>query len=126
MNITSLRQRTGACSPRSVLLWHLSLAGILLFLYFGVVLLRPNAMDETGKKFRRPAGQFQANARTLFATVRYLLTPESDIEIAPAAIGSSTAALTIQASGRPFETFAYSSNQTEMPSALSTNWPARS
>src|SRR5258706_9624930 len=114
MNITLLCQKTRTRSLRSALLWHLGLAGVLALLGFGVGLLLQPARTESGKRFRMPAGQLQADARTLVAAVRYLLATESDIQIAPAAISGSAADLTIQAPVRPFDTFAYLSNQTEM------------
>ena len=123
MNTTSLR--TEADSLKSVLLCHLSLVCILLLPCFGEVLLRTPLEKEGGKHVRIVAYHFQADARTLIATLRYLLAPESDIEFAPAAI-SGTAAFTIKAPQQPFETFAYSSNQTEIASEPSTNRPARS
>ena len=126
MNTSPLCQKTSTRSPKLALLCYSSLAVVLSFLCLGMGMLLPLFKNEVGNNFPRPPGQLQADARTLVAAVRYLLEPEPHIETVPAAFSGSTVTFTQQALGQPFETSVYSSNRTEMPSAPSTNPPARS
>ena len=125
MNTPLRRQRIKICSPKSILRWHLSLAGLLSFLCFGVGLILPPIKNEAGNNFPMPRGQLQADTRTLVAALRYLLEPVPDIAMAPAAFSGSDAAFTLQALRRTSVPFAYS-NQTGLHPGSLTNRPARS
>lgn len=63
---------------------HFKLVIGLASVCLGVGLLLPAIQIGFWHHQRVPAGQFQADMRTMVAEVRYLFTPETDFEKAPA------------------------------------------
>jgi hypothetical protein len=123
MKTTPQCQSPRTRSTMAVLLCPLVLAGGMLCFCVGVGLQLPPARSDAGKNFRMPPGQLQADVRTVGAALRYLLEPETDNQLNPAVFSGN--AFAIQVTGRPYETFAYASNLTDITCAPSTNRPDR-
>jgi hypothetical protein len=104
--------------------FNFKLAGALASVCLVTGLLLPYINYRPANHHRMPRGQFQADMRTMVAAVRYLFTPESDMEKNPAYFAGSTGPITQRALARPLETSDRSSNQTETNVASATSLPA--
>ncbi len=125
MNTSPLCERTNSRNRKFPLLVLLVLAGALSILCFGVGSLLLQGETAARNTRTMPAGQLQADARSVVAALFYVLEPDSDIEIDPVAFSGNRAEDTLPAPNWRLETFA-SSNQVALRSGPSTNRPGGS
>jgi len=114
------------CRLKTAPVLALSFATTLLLLGIGVWVLHPLIMNKIENRRPQPAGQLQADARTLAAAVRFLLDSDSGSHWSPVPTSSFASGFAVQPLGSPPVAYSYSSNQTEFPTEPPTNRPARS
>jgi hypothetical protein len=103
--------------------FNFKLAGALAAVCLVTGLLLPYINFRGANHHRMPPGQFRADMRTMVAAVRYVFTPESDVE-KTANFVVRTGPITQRALARPLEMSDRSSNQTGTNVASATSLPA--
>jgi len=114
-----------ASRRRTALAWLSSLVLLLLVAPVGTWLWLIAGANPNSSPSPRPLppGQFQAEARTFVAAIRYLMTPETDPLPVPAAPLTYSNLLAFQSSAPSFSGFP--SNMAEFPTGPATNRPGR-
>ena len=114
-----------ATSPKTALVWSFVIAATAFCLVVGVWRSLPSEPRFVGSQRSLPAGQLQADARTLFAALNYLLDRDMDQgwSVTPATAFPTT--LAAQPLGTTPMSICCLSNQAELPSESATNQPAR-
>jgi hypothetical protein len=123
MNTQLNFQRTKTRSPKR--LFNFRFAAVLASVCLGVGLLLPVIKNGLWHHHRMPAGQFQADMRTMVAALRYLFDSEPDIEKNPAPFAGSPATFTQRTPERTVKMSDSSSNQTETDTGSATNLAAQ-
>jgi hypothetical protein len=124
MNARSSSRRGTTRSRKAMLTCSLSIIAALCLLCVGVLTRLPAPFNKTEAPRPRPAGQFQADARTLVAAFRFLIEPEVDVRLFPATTSSVPGLFAVQ--GLPPAKSSSFSNQLEFPSEPHTNGFGRS
>jgi len=109
---------------KTTLAWLFSLVLLMLFVFVGGWLWLTSGPNPNGNAHPLPSGQLQADARTFVAAVRYLMTPETDLPLAPATPLIYSNLLAFQSSAPALSGFP--SNMAEFPAEPATNRPGRS
>jgi hypothetical protein len=123
---TSLNhQKISNKNRRLARIFNFKFAIVTASLCLSVALLLPVIKNLAGHNHPMPAGQFQADARTMAAAVRYLLASESTNN-KPVQFKDKPVAFAQIKSGRSLEMSGTSSNQTEIRTDAATNLPAQS
>ena len=120
MNNSAIAARTPA--RQNPLLWPASMVGVVLCLLVGAWMWLPSVKREERRAL--PNGQLQADARTAFAALNFLLAPETDPGLPtarPASCASNFAVGPVMSA-----TFCCASNQSELQSEQITNVLTRS
>ncbi len=121
MKTSSLCKNTPARAPRILLCFHLTLAGVFLIFCVWAASLQPAIQLAGHHHPHLPAGQFEADARTVIAAMRFVLEPEPRVDKNAVAVSSDAEVYTVRALDWPCEIFAYSSNQIELNAVAFTN-----
>lgn len=107
--------------------WSAGIAVVVLLVFAGARVLISSVTSDPQKVSRHPAGQFQADARTLVAAFSYLFESEADSICPEAPTGAATlCASNVAVQPLTSASFCCTSNQAESFSELITNVPARS
>jgi hypothetical protein len=122
MNSQFSLRRDRIVSPTTALVWMLGIAATAVILCACMWASLPPANDDSFTRRPLPAGQLQADARTFFAALDFLLDHSPDLGLPAAAMAScpSNFQLTLPSA------FCCVSNQAELLCEPVTNVPARS
>ena len=108
-------------------IWYLCIATVVLLLAMNVWLLMPQENVRSQNPRPLPAGQFQADARTLVAAFTYLFNHEVESGAAEMPAGSAVlCASNLNVQSLTPASFSCLSNPSELLSGLLTNVPVRS
>jgi len=122
MNSRFSLRRAQIVSPTTALAWMLGIAATAVILCACMWASLPPANNDSVMRRPLPAGQFQADARTFFAALDFLLDHSPDPDLPAAAMASCRSNFQ---SPLP-SAFCCMSNQAELLSEPMTNVPARS
>lgn len=103
--------------------WPLGIAAVALFMFGGVWIFLSSTRNDPGRG-RLPAGQLQADVRTVFGALNYLLDHDDESVLPAATTGSPPGIFPIQPA--PTASLCCLSNQAELLCEPITNQPARS
>lgn len=126
MKTSLLGQKNTSHTRKFRLLFHLTLTAVSLIVCVWVQFPLTPILQAPRHIGHRPAGQFQADARTVVAMLRYALEPENGFGKDSSAFARISERDPRQAAERPCGMLAYSSNQTESNAVVSTNRAGRS
>ncbi|MFO1512029.1 MAG: hypothetical protein U1F83_03800 [Verrucomicrobiota bacterium] len=131
MKTTRAGQSRTSPISKSALTWYLCLAGAFLGFGLSLSVLLLSAKTESGASTRMPPGQLQADTRTVFAALQFLLDNGPAVQSSPSVVSkpanASIASGLLGATGQPCEMLACPSNQTELNcETCFTNSPVRS
>ncbi len=118
-------QKSKTRSPKPAPPIYFRLGAMLGCLCIGAGLLMPAVKSRIESHHPLPAGQFQADMRTVFAAVRYLLTPEIIVPPNPVPSDNSSTTLAQITPAQTLEMAGIATNQTGAPVLSSTNSPAQ-